>query len=181
MDVWDPRKDPQPIHLWLHPWLPQLGDRMQPLYVGIRHKLASVLEQWHPSDPSANAVLLPWRDVFRDVDMETLLARSILPKLVVALRDFHINPANQQMGVSRARGRARSGHALTFDGLGRACSVIPPAAPAIKTNGHHRAVPMGHGMEQSAAARGHGGPVGQRVLPAVARGPASVARQLAKL
>ena len=86
------------------------GDRMQPLYVGIRHKLTSVLEQWHPSDPSAHAMLLPWLDVFLPADMEVLLARSILPKLVMALRDFVINPASQEMGTGiGARGEGRCG------------------------------------------------------------------------
>ena len=81
---------------------------MQPLYVGIRHKLMSVLEQWHPSDPSAHAMLLPWLDVFLPSDMELVLARAILPKLVMALREFEINPANQRMGARPAADHPRA-------------------------------------------------------------------------
>ena len=66
VEEWNPRKDSVPIHLWCHPWLSHLGEALQPLYVPIRYKIGVVLENWHPSDPSANAILLPWKYVSFD-------------------------------------------------------------------------------------------------------------------
>ena len=51
------------LHTWLHPWLPYLGTRMEELYPGIRFKLSTALQQWHPSDQSALALLSPWHTV----------------------------------------------------------------------------------------------------------------------
>jgi tuftelin-interacting protein 11 len=36
VDQWDPRLETVPIHAWLHPWLPLLAARMEPLYAPIR-------------------------------------------------------------------------------------------------------------------------------------------------
>jgi len=95
VDAWNPRLDTVPIHAWLHPWLPLLGQKMEPLYPLIRHKLQHVLQEWHPSDPSAHAILLPWQKVFDHSSMEALLVRSIIPKLIFILREFVINPVQQ--------------------------------------------------------------------------------------
>jgi len=64
VEAWDPRTDRTPIHQWLHPWLPILAEQLQPLYVIIRHKLATVLELWQAADGSALGILLPWKEVF---------------------------------------------------------------------------------------------------------------------
>jgi tuftelin-interacting protein 11 len=97
VDAWNPRTDTIPIHAWLHPWLPWLGQRMDPLYAPIRHKLSIVLQEWHPSDPSAHAILAPWQKVFDPSSMEALLVRCIVPKLIFALREFIINPMQQYL------------------------------------------------------------------------------------
>lgn len=44
VDAWDPRQETVPIHAWLHPWLPLLGGRMEPLYHPIRFKLGNALQ-----------------------------------------------------------------------------------------------------------------------------------------
>jgi len=31
VDTWDPHKESMPIHAWLHPWIPFLGQCMEPL------------------------------------------------------------------------------------------------------------------------------------------------------
>jgi tuftelin-interacting protein 11 len=76
-----------PIHRWLQPWLPLLGvARMQPLLPVIRHKLASALVDWAPSDPSAHVVLAPWHGVFEPSSWERLMLEQIVPKLAGGLR-----------------------------------------------------------------------------------------------
>ncbi|KAJ3025740.1 hypothetical protein HK097_006609, partial [Rhizophlyctis rosea] len=95
---WDPRTDTVPVHTWLHPWLPVLGERMETVHAGVRRKLTKSLEEWWVGDESALAVLGPWKEVFTPADFENLLSRSILPKLISALRqDFTINPAAQNL------------------------------------------------------------------------------------
>ncbi|RUS24761.1 GC-rich sequence DNA-binding factor-like protein-domain-containing protein [Jimgerdemannia flammicorona] len=95
---WNPRHDPVMIHTWLHPWLPVLGaDRLAPLFATVRQKLIVALRQWHPSDPSALRIIDPWRDVFSSADMETLIVKAVLPRLVAILRtEFTVNPRDQK-------------------------------------------------------------------------------------
>ena len=63
VEQWEPRTETVALHAWLHPWLPYLGPRMEELYPGIRFKLSTALQQWHPSDQSALALLNPWHTV----------------------------------------------------------------------------------------------------------------------
>ncbi len=63
VDYWNPNTDTQMIHQWLHPWLPLLGERMEPLYLTIRHKFRSSLQRWDPIDTSAFDIIEPWKNV----------------------------------------------------------------------------------------------------------------------
>lgn len=97
VEAWNPRQDPVPIHTWLHPWLPLLGARLEPLYAPLRHKLFKALEAWHPSDPSAHAILMPWRSVWEGAPLDRLLSTAIVPKLTMLLAAFVINPNRQEL------------------------------------------------------------------------------------
>lgn len=81
MDNWNPLTDTVPIHSWIHPWLPLLQSRLEPLYPPIRSKLSSALQRWHPSDASARLILQPWKDVFTPGAWEAFMVKNIIPKL----------------------------------------------------------------------------------------------------
>lgn len=98
VEQWEPRTETVAVHAWLHPWLPYLGPRMDELYPTIRFKLSAALQQWHPSDQSALALLRPWHTVFDAKDWDALVMRSIVPKLAWALQDvLVINPLQQDL------------------------------------------------------------------------------------
>ncbi len=137
VEDWNPLTDTMPIHGWLHPWLPLMGnsiillfvdhpnrteilnsidrinpmsrlltttktlpgERLEPVYAPIRHKLANALKNWHPSDPSAKMILQPWQKVFKAGHLEAFVSKNILPKVGLALSEFVINPSHQQLGT----------------------------------------------------------------------------------
>ncbi|KAJ3162897.1 Tuftelin-interacting protein 11 [Geranomyces variabilis] len=100
VEAWNPATDPIPVHVWLHPWLPHLDDRLDAIHTAVRHKLNVMWRErrWLPSDPSALAVLKPWIDVFKTADMDSLIVKAVLPKLVESLqKELVINPAAQDL------------------------------------------------------------------------------------
>jgi len=102
VEVWDPLTDTTPIHTWLHPWLPPLGDRLDCVFPTIRNKLASALSAWHPTDRSAKLILLPWKEVFSRGSMCAFLTKNIVPKLEQSLATMPITPHNQDLTLWRA-------------------------------------------------------------------------------
>ncbi|KAF9907909.1 hypothetical protein EC991_010422 [Linnemannia zychae] len=103
IEKWSPR-DSLMLHTWLHPWLPILGQsRMdEELFGDVRRKLSSALASWQVLDPSARTVLEPWKGVFEEADMELLLLKSVLPKLVEGLGAFEVNPRDQKIEILSA-------------------------------------------------------------------------------
>lgn len=97
IENWNPLTDTMPVHSWIHPWLPLMGNRLEPLYGPMRNKLANALTNWHPSDPSALLMLLPWSKVFSQGTMDAFLCRCILPKLQLVMQEFTINPHQQHL------------------------------------------------------------------------------------
>ncbi|ESO85853.1 hypothetical protein LOTGIDRAFT_221309 [Lottia gigantea] len=97
VEDWNPLTDTVPIHSWIHPWLPLIGSKLEPLYRPIRHKLENALTNWHPSDSSAKIILQPWHSVFKQGHMDAFLVKNILPKLGMILQEFNINPHQQNL------------------------------------------------------------------------------------
>ncbi|XP_062872018.1 tuftelin-interacting protein 11 [Trichomycterus rosablanca] len=95
VDNWNPLTDTVPIHSWIHPWLPLMQVRLEPLYPPIRSKLANALQRWHPSDPSARLILQPWKDVFTPGAWEAFMVKNIVPKLALSLGELVVNPHQQ--------------------------------------------------------------------------------------
>eukprot|EP01042_Synura_sphagnicola_P000827 gene827-919_t len=94
---WSPTTDSIPINSWLHPWLGLLGSSLSAVYPEIRRKLSAALKHWHPSDPSARVILLPWHGVFDQTSFGQLLVRCVVPKLIEYMRGYVINPALQDL------------------------------------------------------------------------------------
>ncbi|KAG8436393.1 hypothetical protein GDO86_007481 [Hymenochirus boettgeri] len=99
VENWNPLTDTVPIHSWIHPWLPLMQSRLEPLYSPIRNKLSNALQKWHPSDSSAKLILQPWREVFSPGSWEAFMVKNIVPKLGMCLNEFLINPHQQHMDV----------------------------------------------------------------------------------
>ncbi|XP_056676863.1 tuftelin-interacting protein 11-like [Monodelphis domestica] len=97
VESWNPLTDMVPIHSWIHPWLPLMQSRLEPLYSLIRNKLSRALQKWHPRDSSAKLILQPWKDVFTPGSWEAFMVKNIVPKLGMCLNEFIINPHQQHM------------------------------------------------------------------------------------
>ncbi|CAL1158846.1 unnamed protein product [Cladocopium goreaui] len=96
IEVWDPRIDQRSAHLWLHPWLPLLGRKMEMLWTPIRFKISSCLEKWDPSDPSAHGLLKPWQQVFDPANWDPLIEK-VLGRLERSLQETPIKPDGQDL------------------------------------------------------------------------------------
>lgn len=85
-----------PVHIWIHPWLPILGEKLSCLWTPIRFKLSSCLDQWDPRDRSAMDVLKPWQHVFKAADWDPLIEKVLL-RLGRAISDTPVKPSGQDL------------------------------------------------------------------------------------
>ena len=107
VNTWKPSPTPMdgshssvvPIHVWLHPWLPLLAEKLSVVYPEIRRKYHSLISNMHPTHLYHMLPLLtPWVNVFDSTSYENLIVKAIVPKLVLILREhLMINPANQDI------------------------------------------------------------------------------------
>ncbi|KAF8963839.1 hypothetical protein BGZ46_000883 [Entomortierella lignicola] len=97
-------RDSLMLYIWIHPWLPVLGQARldQELFGTVRRKLAKGFEAWNVLETGAIRVLEPWRGVLEDTDMEILLLKSVLPKLIEGLQMLEINPRDQKIEILQA-------------------------------------------------------------------------------
>lgn len=97
---WDPSTDIYPIHTWIHPWASILGSKMETsVYKTICEKLSKALKAWHPEDRSARAMIQPWKNVFREEDLQMFLHKNIVPKLELRMSEIIINPIQQDLEI----------------------------------------------------------------------------------
>lgn len=96
VDAWDPRVDKVQVHLWVHPWLPALGARLECLWAPLRFKLSKCLDRWNPRDHSAVEVMRPWRLVFDPSNWEPLMEK-VLVRLEQSVADMRVRPDGQDV------------------------------------------------------------------------------------
>lgn len=86
VNSWNPNSDTQMIHQWLHPWLPLLRERMEPLHLTIRQKFRSSLQRWDPIDTSAFDIIEPWNNVCTRVYSDLIIMNIIINVCILFIR-----------------------------------------------------------------------------------------------
>lgn len=94
---WSPSSE-SPLHSWLFPWVPYLGDEMQQLLDEVKLKFVTLLRHWRPSKGSPIEGIEIWRELFGSDQLDRMLTSQLLPRLSDYLRKFLlIDPANQDI------------------------------------------------------------------------------------
>jgi tuftelin-interacting protein 11 len=86
------------MHSFVFPWLPVLESEIEDLYPECRRKIHHWYQKWIPSERYGVQLFEIWSEVLPTSETDKLLNTSILPRLVIYLRNnFEINPANQNV------------------------------------------------------------------------------------
>jgi len=95
---WHPKTSPVPLHTWLLPWFPLMGeDRMKSVCSTVRQRLIAALQDWKPRD-GVVSTLEPWKSVLKKGDFDAILVKAILPKLTHTLKhDLLVDPSQQDV------------------------------------------------------------------------------------
>ncbi|XVF42803.1 hypothetical protein PTKIN_Ptkin01aG0394500 [Pterospermum kingtungense] len=98
INTWEPR-NPELMLGFLESWEKLLPSSILHAILDtvVMPKLSRAVDSWNPSDPSAYAILSPWKTVFDSGSWEQLTRQYIVPKLQIALQEFQINPADQKL------------------------------------------------------------------------------------
>lgn len=100
VNEWDPLTDIIPIHIWILPWAAILGSKMEGnVYKTICEKLSKALRAWNPEDRSALGMIKPWKNVFREEEMQMFLHKNIAPKLEHRMTEMVFNPIQQDLEI----------------------------------------------------------------------------------
>ncbi|KAJ1559532.1 hypothetical protein HK096_000269, partial [Nowakowskiella sp. JEL0078] len=102
IESYPPLESP-PLHTWVLPWLPILFDLPATIttnfYSTLRLKISSLIRLSSPTTTfNPASVVSPWLDViFTKSELANLKTRTLIPKLITVLRNFKIDPQNQEI------------------------------------------------------------------------------------
>jgi tuftelin-interacting protein 11 len=100
VNEWDPLTDIVPIHTWILPWTKILGSKLEEsVYKTICDKLSRAFRAWHPQDRSALAMIKPWKNVFREENLQMFLHKNVVPKLEFRMNEIVLNPLQQDLEI----------------------------------------------------------------------------------
>ena len=97
----NPRTQINPIHLWVHPWLPFLSHNLNDFLVKIKQRFVIALKECDIADPAVRNMLQPWRIVFSQQMWDDFMLRSVVPKLNDAVMSVVVNPKAQEVSGKR--------------------------------------------------------------------------------
>ncbi|CDW72566.1 tuftelin-interacting protein 11 [Stylonychia lemnae] len=99
---WNP-KDTNKENLlqnWLFPWKDLLSEvDMQSLIVQIKLKLTTALSEWKVESNLALILIQPLNEIMDMQSINNIVMRSVIPKLTFKLKEFQIDPANQDIDL----------------------------------------------------------------------------------
>lgn len=99
LEAWNPYPGIESFHLWIHPWLPFLMDRLDEFRPIIRSKLSSIVricEQFPPTISIPEIYFQPWLQILSSKDANKLW-KGVENKLQQVMSHFVIDPSDQDI------------------------------------------------------------------------------------